>query len=221
MSDRRGRVAAVLIALLPFLAVGPAVAVGLDEALDGDISGDRFAPTVIPLASGENLVRGFFGLSPVPDVADLDYFTLNVPAGYELRNIFLVALNPGGSNSFLGLAVGAQFPLAPNVPDPSSLLTWAHVFTAQVGLDLMPVVLHLGAPLPAGSYTFWSNETDTSASWSYAYRFNIVAVPEPSTALLLALGLVGLRARPASRGRTRSSRPGCMCTPGRRWTVRC
>ena len=195
MSNRQRRLAAVLIALLPFLAVGPAAAAGYDEALDGDISGDRFAPTVIPLAPGENLVRGFFGRSPVPDVADLDYFILNVPAGYELHNIVLADLNPGGANSFLGLGAGAQFPLAPNVPDPSPLLTWAHVYTAQVGLDLMPAVLHLGAPLPAGSYTFWSNETDTSALWSYAYQFNIVAVPEPRTALLIALGLVGLGAR--------------------------
>jgi len=211
VSDRQRRLVAVLIALvplLPLLAGDPAVAAEYDEALDGDISGDRFAPTAIALEPGENRVRGFFGLSAVPNVADLDYFTLDVPAGYELRNIVLAALEAGGANSFLGLAVGAQFPLAPNVPDPSPLLAWAHVYTAQVGLDLMPAVLGLSSPLPAGRYTFWSNETDTSAQASFAYQFNVVAVPEPGTALLLALGLAGLGARGRGFAGRRLSRRG-------------
>lgn len=171
---------AVMAVLLLCAAAGSASAANYDEAGSGDISNDRLAPTVIVLGPGSNLVQGSFGLSPVPNVADLDYFTVTVPNGYRLDAVVLAGLIAGGANSFLGVQVGPQMTMPSTSHDPSPLLGWAHVYSNQIGTDVLPAMTIVG-PLAAGSYTFWSNETDTSAAWSYAYNFQVSALPEPAS----------------------------------------
>ncbi len=176
------------LALAGALLASPAasLASSYDEAIDGDLSGDRFAPTTVTLSDGSNLVRGTFGKSAQPDVADLDYLTVIVGPGSQLNALILVELNPGGANSFLGVQAGSTMTLAPTSFDPSPLLGWAHIYRNQEGLDLLPA-LALGAGLGPGSYTFWINETDTSEAWRYGLDFRVVPVPAAALTFLPAL----------------------------------
>lgn len=178
-----------------------------DEAIDGDISNDRLAPTVVLLTDGPNMVKGNFGRSPVPDVADLDYFTVRVPAGHRLDAVNLVDLNPGGANSFLGAQAGPQMTMPSTSHDPSPLLGWAHIYKNQIGSDLLPAMSITG-PLAAGDYTFWSNETDTSAAWSYAFDFQVSALAEAESVPLPEWSLILLAAGLAAVGRFRLARSG-------------
>jgi hypothetical protein len=163
------------------------------EVTNGDISGDRFAPTTLTVEAGSNIVDGFFGKSPVPGVTDLDYFTVVVPEGMVVSSLFLGHLEVGGSTSFLGVAVGPIMPLSPTSTDPSPLLGFAHIYSLQTGRDLLPS-LGINNGLAAGSYTFWSNETDGSDFHSYGYNFYAQPIPEPSTyaavfgVIVLAIG---------------------------------
>jgi len=191
--DLRGG-ALVLVAAL--LAPGHAAAGNYDEATNGDLAGDGFAPTVLALDAGSNTLRGTFGSSPVPGVADLDYVAVVVPDGYRVSSLVLLNLFAGGANSFLGVQSGPQMTLLPTSYDPSPLLGWNHIYTNQQGTDLLPA-LGINGGLGAGSYTFWINETDISAQFSYAMNFQVsaVPVPEPATWMLTAAGLATLRRR--------------------------
>jgi len=173
-----------------------------NEAFDGDMSNNGLAPTALALDPGSNPVQGFFGISPVPDVADLDYLKVLVPNGHRLSGITLVSLSQGGANSFLGVQSGPQFTLPPTATDPTPLLGWSHIFKSQTGSNLLPA---LGFPggLAAGSYTFWINETDKSEAWSYAFDFQTSAIPEPSVGVIVIVGL-GLLAIGTSVRRKRS-----------------
>ena len=55
--------------------------------------------------------------------------------------------------------------------------------------------MSITGPLAAGSYTFWSNETDGSSPWSYRYDFQVSAVSVPVripawALVVLAAGLI-------------------------------
>jgi hypothetical protein len=132
-----------------FLSPIVANAANYDEALNGDLSGNGLAPTVLALDSGSNLVQGLFGIFPV---SDLDCLSVVVPGGYRLSTMMLSGLNPGGANSFLGLQIGSQLTMPPNSFDPSPLLGWNHIYTDQTGSDLLPA-LGITGRLGAGSYT--------------------------------------------------------------------
>jgi len=186
--------------LIAMLCVHGAVAASYDEAIDGDLSGNWLAPTVLTLDAGSNHVQGLFGISPVPGTADLDYLAIVVPDGYVVSSLILESLNPGGANSFLGVQSGPQMTMPPTSTDPSVLLGWNHIFKNQQGTDLLPY-LGITGGLAAGSYTFWINETDKTYAWSYGFDFQVTAVPEPETwAMLLAgIGLLACGTRRRQR----------------------
>jgi hypothetical protein len=178
--------------LLATLVSAPWVrAVDYSETIDGDISNDRFSTTQIVLTAGANTVSGFFGQSPTPDVTDLDYFTVVVPGGFKIEDLWLTQLRAGGANSFLGVQAGPIMTVAPDSRDPSPLLGWNHIYNSQVGSDLLP---SLGlSNLSPGSYTFWINETDGSDFYPYMLDFEVTPIPESSTVALI-LGGIGFAA---------------------------
>ena len=191
-----------------FVALGLAIgsahvsAATLDEVLNGDLSDNGLQPTTLVLQQGSNVVRGSFGQSAVPDVHDLDYLTIVVPAGSQV-SLTLLDLLAGGANSFLGVQAGPAVTMPPTSFDPSPLLGWAHIYSNQQGTSLF-AAMGLGETLPAGTYSFWLNETDTSQRWSYALDFEVSAVPEPAAlpmwlAGLLAAGLWQSRRLNAAR----------------------
>jgi hypothetical protein len=189
-------VAIAIAAGLSFAAFADTVV--FDEAVQGDASDDRFAPTLVALTEGVNTLRGFSGQSPVIDVHDLDYVTFTVPPGFELNSFVLQSASVGGAFSFVGMQAG---PIVTIPADWTSietpLLGWSHFGSADVGSDLLPVMANspgsvgFSGPLGAGTYALWIMELDTSEPHTYSFGLGVTAVPAPSVlAIAVACGLL-------------------------------
>lgn len=153
-----------LITLL--LALSPtAVAGDWNEGVDGDISDDRLAPTTINLAAGSNLVSASqqgnaFG-------RDVDYLTTVVPTGGQLSQLIVTGYveNVVGNLAFLGLQEGATFTVDFDSAKAGDLLGGTVIGNFSVASDILPISGLLGGsigftpPLPAGTYTWWFNQT--------------------------------------------------------------
>lgn len=195
-------------ALLFALAGGSVQAATLDEAVIGDFSNDRLAPTLWRLdgsglaangETGHNVIAGRTGRA---DTVDRDYVHLVVPEGYvwsELR-IGQQTTTGGSGGSFLGVAIGDTMPLEPTATSAEGLYLWTHYALSDRGTNVLGAMKLNGVlaggyqdgEIGAGSYTLWIQEL---AVGSFAYRFNIVLspVPEAPVWLLLVTGAVVLR----------------------------
>jgi hypothetical protein len=188
------------------LAIGFCVLLGLagvaeaatiySETTNGDISGNRTAPTVRTLGLGSNDV---FATS---QGGDQEYLTLIVPNGLALRNLFLRADVPGGfdQTAFIGMATGSPFPIDPLfASDASDMLGYAHFSPFMVGQDLFPSMENsfgsqgFSSPLPAGTYSFAIQQLGTPVT--YQLDFTTVAVPEPASVALAGMSSLLLARR--------------------------
>lgn len=172
-----------------------------NEAVNGDLSGVGAAPTVLTLAAGGNAVRGTTGRAVAGGAVDLDYFTVTVPAGFELSELTVL---PGtavlGDGSFIGLVTGSTFNVPPTTQTAAGLLGWTLFSETNIGDDLLGFMSFpsfgstgFSPPLPAGSYSFWVQETAVGVS-TYALSMAVTAVPEPATGLAMLGGLALLAA---------------------------
>jgi len=194
----------VAVALACFVIAAPALAASYSESADGEISGNRLAPTRLLLGfaaganvAGSNVVSGSTGRAN--GVVDRDYLHVVVQPGFlwaELRVGNQTAV--GGGGSFIGIASGAFMSVAPEASSAAGLLGYRVYGTADRNTDILAAMglssngaSGFAAPLPAGDYTVWIQELATG---TFGYRFNFVIspVPEPSMALLWALGLAVL-----------------------------
>lgn len=198
-----------LASLLTALAATSAQSATLDEAVAGDFSNDRLAPTPWLLdggslaangETGHNILAGRTGRS---GTVDRDYVHIVVPEGYvwsELR-VGQQTTTGGNGGSFLGVAVGSSMPVDPAATSAEGLYLWTHYDTADRGTDVLGEMKlngghaggYLDGAIGAGSYTLWIQEL---AAGSYTYRFNIVLspVPLPHGGLLALAGLAALAA---------------------------
>lgn len=158
----------ILIAfLLPSVA---SAQFAYDESTDGDLSDDPNAPTLI--VSSETTITVAFTTDR--EGLDRDIYTVEVPSGYELSGIILDDYNSNYPENlgFVGFSSGSVLDANPILPTAAGLLGWALPDESNVGEDLF---LDMGqgagaigydAPLPAGSYTFWFQETsDSNDEW--------------------------------------------------------
>jgi hypothetical protein len=187
----------VRIALLPLLlatalATAPvlAAASSYDEAVNGEISSNRLAPTSLALDPGSNLISG----SVVQ--GDIDYLTVHVSAGYSLSQLVLTSFVSTDDLAFMAIQSGTQFTQPPTGTDVTQLLGWSHI-SLPVGTDYLALMgegigaIGYSGPLPAGDYTLWIQQTGPQ---TVAYTFDAVvaAAPEPAALALFALGVAGL-----------------------------
>jgi PEP-CTERM motif len=177
-----------------------------DEATNGDLSGDRLAPSALALTAGDNTVTG------TTIAGDLDYLTVIVPTGSTLSQINLLSFVSADDLAFIGMQAGSTFTQSPTSPDVTQLLGWAHFGATPTPpaayfdiLGTSPGAIDFSGPLPAGPYTFWIQQANTQLV-SYSWDFVVTggSVPEPATAGLALLGLTALLGRVANRflGRT-------------------
>lgn len=164
-----------------------------DEAVNGDLANDGLSPTQVAFAPGHNAVLGTTG-NPGSGV-DRDYFSFTIPAGHVLSELWLLpnTLVSGGS-SFFGIQAGPQLTVTPTGGGIEAFYGFGHYDNSMVGTDiLVEMVGPAKAPIPAGTYAVWVQETGGPAT--YGLDFVITPVPEPATALSLILGLLGLGCR--------------------------
>ena len=166
----------------------------LDEATSGDFSDDRLAPTAVTLEAGMNVIAGLSGLSPVPDMHDLDYVRFTVPVGHVLTRFLVQDAFVGGAFSFVGMQAGPEVTIPwtwSNVNSP--LLGWSHFGSSDIGSDLLPTMARspgsvgFTPPLGAGTYTLWIMELDISQVSSYRFGLEVAPIPGPAAAWLAAV----------------------------------
>ena len=166
----------------------------LDEATSGDFSDDRLAPTAVTLEAGMNMIAGLSGLSPVPDMHDLDYVRFTVPVGHVLTRFLVQDAFVGGAFSFVGMQAGPEVTIPwtwSNVNSP--LLGWSHFGSSDIGSDLLPTMARspgsvgFTPPLGAGTYTLWIMELDISQVSSYRFGLEVAPIPGPAAAWLAAV----------------------------------
>lgn len=173
------------------------------ESVQGDFSDDYLNPNFLVLGAGDNVISG----SLLGGSADMDLFTLTVPAGFEVTALRVTAFVGGINGSFMG---AQPFPILSEDPVQYIRFGNGEIFTvdpinyvlfgegdAATTRDVLPQLI-VGAPisgdfqdpkLSAGDYAFWLNET--RAGSTYTLTFEVTPVPEPSTALFGLVGLVG------------------------------
>ncbi len=186
-----------LIATTALLGLSPADAWAsdYDEAVNGDLSGDRLAPTVLSVGVGSNRVSANSG------PGDREYFSINVGSGLQLSAIVLDAFAGDDPRAFIGVQAGSVFTVDFSTQDPSSLLGYALFgpFDPGVGNDMLPLIgegpgaIGFTGPLAAGVYTFWAQQT--GAASTYTLDLQITQIPEPSVLALFACTAITLRRR--------------------------
>lgn len=157
---------------------------GWDEPTQGDLSSDRFQPTQVPLAFGDNRVIG------TTQDGDRDFLTITLAPGQQLGSLFLENYFSEDGASFIGMQAGNFLSVDPDDATPSDLLGWALFgpLHNNVGLDILPEmgdnfgIVGFVPPLPSGTYTFWIQQLGLPTD----YTFNFVVVPAPSAMGLLA-----------------------------------
>jgi hypothetical protein len=201
-------------AVCALLAAAPAKATIYNEAVLGDLSDDKAAPTALTLTPGFNSVIGTVSGFP-PDGSDpQDWVSFTIPTGFVMISYVNAKYKSTDDQGFTGFAFGSSFPGGMDSEfDPANYAGYAHFGTAAnnpdknptssstVGVNLLPLMADpsfapgttgFTPPLAAGTYTFLIQQGNPSPT---GYRFNItvrpVQVPEPGSSLCL-LGIGGL-----------------------------
>ena len=162
-----------LILLLLALAV-PVSAANHDESVDGDISTDPNAPTPLILSVGGNKITGTTG--NIGGIIDRDYVTFNIPPGFALTGLNLLAFSPNNL-AFASFNTGTTS-FVPSGATALLFLAGIHIDGSMLGTNLMPVFVTTsvtGNSLPApmlgpGDYTFLIQQT-SPITQSYSLDF--------------------------------------------------
>jgi hypothetical protein len=177
-----------------------------DEAVNGDLSGDRLSPTLLIASPGVNT------LAMTSVTGDRDYFTFAVPTSLVLSSIFHKTYVSADDLSFFALQVGSTLTEPPTGTNAANLLGYVHFGAVTVGSEIIdnlansnslsPPAMGFTAPLAAGNYAFWVQQTGTAAQ--YSFDFALTPVPEPEQWALLLSGFL-LLAWQVRRFRTSST----------------
>lgn len=146
-----------------------------DEAIDGDISDNRFNPTCFDLEIGINRLTATQQGSGSGGAIDRDYLTIIIPPGMALQEFRLISYSHPTDLAFVGFQEGTRFVGTPFMTMASDLLG-GHVYgLPDVGQDLFPAMNALPdvqgfpVPLPSGSYSFWFNQASLTTTASFEF----------------------------------------------------
>jgi len=190
---RISRITAAVAAAAIVSSAGAGVA--YDEAIDGDLSGDRFNPTAVTTTLGSNLVRMQVVESDAPG-GDRDYFTVSIGAGEFIDQIILdeSSVDVGfDSTAFVGLAFDDIFDFDPDGLTGPGLEGFVLTGSSLVGTDILGDLSGAGlSSLGPGDYSFWVQQTGEDLT---TVGLDIIVAPAPSAASLLVLGAMGVARR--------------------------
>ena len=170
----RGVCALAILAVLPW-SFGRAAS--YNEFVDGDLSPNVQAPTLLVLDAGSNV------LVAAASVSDVDLLRIRVPASQVLESL-VVEFHEDPNRVFGGIEQGGSWTAGVGSEiDPSMMLGWVDFPTdpghAHVGEDILDDMglaagsIGFTAPLPSGDYTFLF-QTSSSAI-QFALSFNVSA----------------------------------------------
>lgn len=160
-----------------------------DEAVNGDLSGNRLVPTSLALGLGNNNLIGSMGGS------DKEYVHFSLAPGISLTSIVLTGYTSSDEFSFIGFQAGSTFTEDPLTANPANLLGYA-LFggSVDIGVDLLARMqaqtgtIGFTAPLTGSDYTFWIQQTGDPTE----YSMNFTTVPEPTTIAAIGFGILAL-----------------------------
>jgi hypothetical protein len=195
-------------AVCALLAAAPAKATLYDEAVSGDLSNDKGAPTALTLTTGSNSVIGTVNGFGNGDPQDWVSFT--IPTGFVMTSYVNSTYDSTDDQGFTGFQAGSSFSGDEFVA--GSYAGYAHFGNeatnpdgtppkSTVGVNLLPLMANpsfapgttgFTPPLHAGTYTFLIQQGNPVTT-NYQFDMNVrsVSVPEPGSSLCL-LGMGGL-----------------------------
>src|SRR5438094_10186117 len=196
-------------AVCALLAAAPAKAIIFDEAVSGDLSNNKAAPTALTLTPGLNSVIGTVAGFPPEGADPQDWVSFTIPAGFVMISYVNSKYDSTDPQGFTGFQFGsaflgdefiegsyagyAHFGTAANNPDGNP------VSSSTVGVNLLPLMADpsfapgttgFTPPLASGPYTFLTQQRNPVTT-GYQFDMNVRAVPEPGSSLCL-LGMGGL-----------------------------
>jgi len=142
-----------------------------DESVDGEITDDPTNPLSLALGNGSNIING------AVIAGDIDYVTVNVPEGYVLSEIELADYDSVDDLAFIGIQRGTVFTEPPVETNVANLLGFTLFGIDTEGTDILPNIgsgegaQGFTAPLEAGDYTFWIQQTGPD---TVGYSFDLV-----------------------------------------------
>ncbi len=137
-----------------------------DEGDDGDLSGNRTAPTALSLSAGQNR------LVATSVQGDLEYVAITLPPGGQLEQLVVTTFASTDLIAFVGLQAGAQFTEPNTGTDVSKLLGYAHFGPGanNVGTDILDDMgtgagaIGFTGPLTGSVYTLWLQQAGTAVT---------------------------------------------------------
>ena len=148
-----------------------------DEAVDGEITDDATNPLALDLGNGSNVISG------TVVAGDIDYVTVHVPEGHVLSAIDHTEYESVDDLAFIGVQEGTVFTEPPTETEVANLLGFFLFGVDSEGTDILPGIGEgqgaqgFTAPLEAGDYTFWIQQTGTD---TVDYSFDMVVAPVES-----------------------------------------
>ncbi len=216
-----GVVVAGIVAVSALVVGAPAKATIYKEAVSGDLSDNKAAPTPLLLTPGFNSVSGHVAGFPEFGGTDpQDWVSFTIPAGFVMVSYVNAKYTGIDDQGFTGFQFGSSF--SGDEFDAASYAGYAHfgplaqnpdgnpVRQSTVGVNLLPLMADpsfapgttgFTPPLGAGTYTFLIQQGDPNIT---GYQFNMVLrragdLPDPGSTLgLLAIGssaILALRRR--------------------------
>src|SRR6059058_1033412 len=195
-------------AVCALLAATPAKAIIFDEAVSGDLSNNKAAPTALTLTPGLNSVIGTVAGFPPEGTDPQDWVSFTIPTGFVMISYVNSKYDSTDPQGFTGFQSGSAFSGDEFVA--ISYAGYAHFgFAATnpdgtppvstVGVNLLPLMADpsfapgttgFTPPLAAGTYTFLIQQGNPVTT-GYQFDMTLRSVPETGSSLCL-LGMGGL-----------------------------
>ncbi len=139
-----------------------------DENIDGDLSLDNNAPTVITFAPGDNRIVS----TQMQTVDQANFFTFQIPEGYELSQLIVDSFEGSDNLGFIGIDEGSSISIT-----PPAFIGGLSYGTVHIDTDILPAMgdesnpaaiaisgFGFTPPLANATYTVWLNQTGNNSS---------------------------------------------------------